>query len=130
MARKFYRENNEPIPAIVFELSAPTGFTEITDQSEIKLLYIKQYRIRIEDGQNWVLDFTAERYLDVLNGIYTDVEIFALESHTKDLYNELNNGWWLTAQNTNQNLSLSGIYDQTMKNEIQATINQYINENY
>lgn len=130
MARKFWKEDNEAIPAIQFELTQPVGFTEITDASEIKTLYIGKYGQRIDDGQEYVLDFTADKYIDVLNGVYTDVEVFALESHIKDLYGELNNGWWLTAQNTNSSLSLSGIYNQAMKDSIQGIIDDYVTNNY
>ena len=56
--------------------------------------------------------------------------MFSLESHIKDLYDQLNNGWWLTAQNTNTNLTLSGIYTQAMKDEIQGVINTYVTNNY
>ena len=128
--RKFYKEDNEPIPAIKFELSQPVGFTEITNQAEIKELYLRQYQYRILDGQEYVQDFTANTYIKVINGIYTDQEAFQLESHIKDLYQELNNGWWLTAQNTNTNLELLGIYDQTLKDEIQAKFDLYVSENY
>ena len=103
MSRKFYKENNEAIPAIKFELSTPAGFTEITDSGEIKQLYLLQYQTRINDGKYFVLDFTADMYISVLNGIYTPSEVFELESHIKELYSELNNGFCLTAQNTNQN---------------------------
>lgn len=130
MPRKFYKKNNEAIPAIKFELSQPVGFTEITDQEEIKELYLRQYQYRILDGQEYVQDFTANTYIKVINGIYTDQEAFQLESHIKDLYQELNNGWWLTAQNTNTNLELLGIYDQTLKDEIQAKFDLYVSENY
>jgi len=130
MARKFYKEDNEAIPAIKFENTHPIGFTEITQESEIKRLYKIQYNYRISDGKNSVLDFTTDRYIDVLNGVYTEVEVFALESHLKNLYDDLNNGWWLTAQNTNANLSLSGIYNQALKDEIQAVIDTYVSENY
>ncbi len=130
MARKFYKEDNEAIPAIVFELSAPVGFTEITDNAEIKELYLIQYQSRIDDGKSWVLDFTADLYIDVLNGTYTDADAIDLERHISDLYNQLSNGWWLTAQNTNQGLALSGIYNQTMKDELQSTIDDYVNDNY
>ena len=53
-----------------------------------------------------------------------------LEAHIKDLYAALNNGWWLTAQNINSNLILSGIYDQTMKDTIQVVLDSYVLENY
>ena len=130
MPRKFYKEDNEAIPAIKFELSQPVGFTEITDQAEIKELYLRQYQYRILDGQEYVQDFTADTYIKVINGIYTDVEAFQLEAHIKDLYQELNNGWWLTAQNTNTNLALLGIYNQILKDEIQAKFDLYVSENY
>ncbi len=130
MARKFYKENNEAIPAIKFENSLPTGFTEITDETEIKRLYKIQYGYRISDGKNFVLDFTTEKYVDVLNGTYTEAEVFALENHIKDLYDQLNNGWWLTAQNTNSVLILDGIYNQAMKDSIQAVIDEYVTNNY
>ncbi len=130
MARKFYKENNEAIPAIKFENSLPTGFTEITDETEIKRLYKIQYGYRISDGKNFVLDFTTDKYVDVLNGTYTEAEVFALENHIKDLYDQLNNGWWLTAQNTNSVLILDGIYNQAMKDSIQTVIDEYVTNNY
>ena len=130
MARKFYKEDNQAIPAILFENEQPLGFTLITDSTEIKELYLTQYLLRIEDGKSWVLDFTADRYIDVLNEVYTTAQVFELENHIKNLYDELNNGWWLSAQNTNQNLTLSGIYDQTMKDEIQAILDTYVIDNY
>ena len=130
MPRKFYKKNNEAIPAIKFELSQPVGFTEITDQAEIKELYLRQYQYRILDGQEYVQDFTANTYIKVINGIYTDQEAFQLEGHIKELYQELNNGCWLTAQNTNTNLELLGIYDQILKDEIQEKLDLYVSENY
>ena len=130
MPRKFYKENGEQIPAIVFELDAPVGFTEITDTAEIKTLYLEQYQLRIEDGKSYVIDFTTDVYINVLNGVYSDIEAFELESHIKELYSELNNGLWLTAKNTNTNLPLLGIYDQILKDEIQAILDSYVFENY
>lgn len=130
MPRKFYKEDGEQIPAIVFELDAPVGFTEITEQEEIKTLYILQYQYRIADGKKFVLDFTADIYIDVLNGVYSEIEAFQLEAHIKELYSELNNGLWLTAKNTNSNLEILGIYTQQLKDEIQATLDAYVFENY
>lgn len=130
MSRKFFKEDIEVLPAVVFELSAPVGFTEITDPAEIKQLYLLKYQSRINDGKYFVLDFTADMYINVLNGIYTEAEVFQLENHIKDIYDQLNNGFWLTAQNTNQNLSLSGIYTDQMKNDIQTVLNVYVSENY
>ena len=130
MHRKFYKEDNEPIPAIKFEVSQPAGFTEITDSAEIKQLYLLQYQTRINDGKYFVLDFTADMYINVLNGVYTDAQVFELENHIKDIYDQLNNGFWLTAQNTNQNLALLGIYTDQLKTDIQIILDTYVSENY
>ena len=134
MTRKFYKEDIEG--CIKFEETHPLpskdghAFTEITDPIEIKQLYKKKYNSRIVDGHKYVIDFTADRYIDVITNVHTIEEVFVLENHIKDLYVELNNGWWLTAQNTNINLPLMGIYDQIMKDSIQAALDTYISENY
>lgn len=130
MPKKFYKEDNEAIPAIQFVSNQPLGFTEIADPTVIKNLYIRQYSYRITDGKEYVVSFTADRYIDVVNNTYTAAEVFALETHIKDLYDQLNNGWWLTAQNTNSILALSGIYDQAMKDIIQTILDDYVTENY
>jgi len=130
MPRQFYKENGEQIPAILFVNEQPEGFTLITDPNEIKQLYLGQYLQRIDDGKGWVLNFTADMYINVLNEVYTAEQVFALENHIKNIYDELNNGFWLTAQNTNENLTLSGIYTQLLKDEIQAILDAYVNDNY
>jgi hypothetical protein len=132
--RKFWKENIEN--AIAFEETQPSPsasghpFVEVTDPAEIKQLYLTQYAYRTDDGQDYISNFTADRYIDVINGVYTEAEVFALESHIKDLYSALSNGWWLTAQNINQNLILDGIYDAAMKSSIQTTLDTYISDNY
>ena len=130
MSSKFFKEDIEILPAVVFELSAPVGFTEITEEAEIKQLYLQQYLYRISAGEKFVLNFTADMYINVLNNVYTTAEVFQLENHLKDLYSELKNGFWLTAQNTNSGLSLLGIYTDVLKAEIQAVLDTYVLENY
>jgi hypothetical protein len=135
--KKFWEEIDAiNIPAVVFSATQPPisadgkEFTEVADSAKIKQLYLIQYSYRIDDGKNYVKDFTADRYIDVINGIYTEAEVFALEAHIKDLYSALSNGWWLTAQNINQNLILDGVYDAAMKSSIQTTLDAYVSDNY
>lgn len=130
MARKFYRENNEQIPAIVYELSQPVGFTEITDEVELKRLYINLYQQRKVDGLDYFDSFRADLMMDIINQRYTSQQVFDLENHLSVLISEIVLGNWLTAQNENFNLIISGIYDQTMKDEIQTTLDNYVNDNY
>lgn len=130
MSRKFYKENIENLPAIDYANTSPIGFTEITDATELKRLYIGLYKQREIDGMNYFEDFRAGLMMDILSGIYTIQEVFELENHIKNLQSEIIAGSWLTAQTTNSNLTLLGIYTQEMKDEIQDYINNYIEANY
>jgi len=130
MSKKFYKEDNEAIPAILYEDSQPLGFTEITDPLELKDLYIKKYKQQKKDGEDYYLSFQASLYLDVINGVYTDIEVFTFESYTKELSNDIRLGQWLTAQDTCANLAVSGIFTQLKKDEIQLDIDNYVTNNY
>lgn len=130
MSKKFYKEDNEAIPAILYEDSQPLGFTEITDPLELKDLYIKKYKQQKKDGEDYYLSFQASLYLDVINGVYTDIEVFTFESYTKELSNDIRLGQWLTAQDTCTNLAVSGIFTQSKKDEIQLDIDNYVTNNY
>ena len=130
MPKKFYKEDNEAIPAILYQDSQPVGFTEITDPLELTDLYIKKYKQQKKDGEDYYLSFQASLYLDVINGVYTDIEVFTFESYTKELSNDIRLGQWLTAQDTCTNLALSGIFTQSKKDEIQLDIDNYVSDNY
>lgn len=130
MSKKFYKEDNEAIPAILYEDSQPLGFSEITDPLELKDLYIKKYKQQKKDGEDYYLSFQASLYLDVINGVYTDIEVFTFESYTKELSNDIRLGQWLTAKDTCANLAVSGIFTQLKKDEIQLDIDNYVTNNY
>ena len=130
MPKKFYKEDNEAIPAILYQDSQPVGFTEITDPLELTDLYIKKYKQQKKDGEDYYLSFQASLYLDVINGVYTDIEVFTFESYTKELSNDIRLGQWLTAQDTCTNLAVSGIFTQSKKDEIQLDIDNYVTNNY
>lgn len=128
--RKFYIENNETLPAVAFEDVAPVGFTEITDQEELKRLYAFKYKERMKDGGEYYNDLRSQLYLDIVNGTITEQQAFDLEVHIKTVSDNLLTGNWLTAQNANINLPLLGIYDQAMKDGIHNDLDNYINFNY
>jgi hypothetical protein len=127
---KYYREDGEDIPAIMYVSEAPEGFTEITDHEELKQLHAKRYRQTKEDGTSYVINYTAEIYLNIVDGLITETEAFFFEMHTNILLKQIEGGHWLTASNTNLNIPLSGIYDQARKEGLQNDIDNYILENY
>jgi len=128
--KKFYKENNQSLPAILFTDVIPSGFTEITNASEIRDLYIKQYKERKEDGENYYTETQAELYIDILDGVYTSVQVFEFEDHTSDLSKQIRTGNWLTAQSVVDALPISGIFDATKKAEIKSYIDDYVLLNY
>ena len=130
MARKFYIEQNEAIPAIAFESTAPLGFVEITNAEKLKELFENKYNERTVEGVKYYNQFRTQLYIDILNGIITENEAFSLEIHLKNMADNLLTGNWLTAQNVITSLALSGIFTQTMKDEISEYINNYILNNY
>ena len=130
MSKKFYREDSEIIPAILYENSKPLDYTEVTNESELKDLYIRKYKQQKIDGENYYLSFQAKLYLDVVNGLHTDLEVFQFEHYTNELSNQISRGNWLTAQTTCSDLPTSGIFDTLKKSEIQAEIDNYVTNNY
>lgn len=130
MSRSFYKENGQAIPAIQYADSLPVGYTLISDVTELRECYISQYRKRELDGHNWFEEFRADLMMDIITTTYTPTEIFLLEQHLKTLTENIIAGSWLTAQNISTNLALDGIYDQTMKDEMQAVIDAYVTNNY
>jgi len=130
MSRSFYIEDNEAMPAVKYEETQPTGYTLIADNTMLKDCYIKLYRKRAGDGVAWFEEFRADLMMKILDSTYTPAEVFLLEQHLEHLTANVIGGNWLTAQYFAAALPLSGIFDQTMKDEIEAVIAAYIAENY
>jgi len=130
MARSFYKEDGQAIPAIQYVEAQPAGYTLITDLVELRRCYMNQYHQRELDGRDWFEEFRADLMMDIISATYTPTEIFLLEQHLKTLSENIVAGSWLTAQNVSTNLALSGIYDQIMKDEIQGVIDTYVTNNY
>ena len=130
MPRKFYIQNIVIAPSIVFENEAPEGYTEVTNYEERKRLHSKRYKENESDGVEYVFEYTAELYLDIIDGNITPLDVFLFEQHVRDVLNQIKGGHWLTAQASNISLSLSGIYDQARKDSIQIDIDNHIKDNY
>jgi len=62
MEKKFYKEDNEPIPSIVYSETQPVGFSEITDQTELSELYLKLNNKRSNWGKDYISSFKVENF--------------------------------------------------------------------
>lgn len=137
MARKFFKEVNGENPAVVFEITAPTGFSEITDRDENISLLVHEYEKREENGEKVFNDTRASVYYDFTQGVYGDPTlaatlqaVFDLESHLSNVIIYLKSGGWLTAQGAVSALAISGLYDQDFKDSLTQIINDYVTGNY
>ena len=131
MARKHYIENRTTDPRTAYwnDNEVISGWNLITDRDTKKYLHGKRYAEAERAGINYFHKFQAELYLRITEGTPIS-EVLTLEGYVDKLVNELRSGSWLTAQGTNQALAISGLYDQTMKDEIQSDIDSYIVVNY
>ena len=130
MARKFYKEINQAFPSIAFETEAPEGFEAITDHEERKRLHKKRYKDLEREGVDYFHAFQASLYIDILDGTKQALEVLALQVHLKVISEEIKEGSWLTAKLTLPSITLSGIFNQEMKDSIQSDLDAYVSDNY
>jgi hypothetical protein len=130
MPKKYYLENAESLPAIVFTEIAPAGFTEIIDENKLIELHKKRYETNRKNGGEYLDKVKSELYLSILNETNTDVEVFAFEEHLAHLFKHISEGSWLSASQALDGLTLSGIFDEESKTKFKTDINNYLAENY
>jgi len=130
MARSFFIEDDEVIPAICYCELQPVGFLPITDAAILSEQYKKLYAQREIDGKDYYDNFRVMLIMSIGAGTYQPAEVFALEDHIAHLQDLFISGNWWTAQSANAALALSGIYNQSMKDQLQVDIDSYIADNY
>lgn len=130
MSKKYYIEDNQDIPAIVFADVQPVGYSLVTNYEERKRLHTNRYKMNEADGIEYFHQFQAKMYINIVDGVYTSTEVIALQNYLKTISDEIREGSWLTAQATLPSVPLSGIFDQVMKDGIQIDIDNYVAENY
>lgn len=130
MARKYYIEDGENIPAIVFDETAPAGFSLITEVAKLKDLHAQRYHLQRIDGEAYFESFQASLYLKIVDATYTVAEVVALESHIEPISKEISKGSWLTAQAVITTFPLSGIFNAAFRTEIKTDIDTYVTDNY
>ena len=130
MAKNYYIEDFESIPAIIYAETQPTGYTLITDDALLLDLTMKDYLIKEKDGCNFYNSFRSSLLLKIKSGEIQATDAFTVEAYLSPVKDNLTSGNWLTAQYVCNALPLSGIFDATLKSEILTGITDYINANY
>lgn len=130
MAKKFYKENIQLLPAVVYASECPQGFTEIIDAEEILHLTKENYVLKEIDGRDFYNTFRSRLLISIQNEEILASDAFAVESYLSMIKDNLISGNWLTAQYVCNSLPYQGIFNEALKTEILTGINNYINENY
>jgi len=140
MAKKFYKEDNDPIPSIIYSEVQPSvnldgnSYTEITDENELNDLYFKLDKKRIKDGKEYASRFKVDVFgVKYRSGIVTDQNIDYLYNKLAQLLIRLEDGSWNSAkyflENTLNTITQSDIdngYTQEIHDKILNDITTYL----
>lgn len=130
MGKKFYKEDNEPIPAVVYTDTPPSGFTEITSEADLYQLEKKMFKLRETDGQDYYNDLRTSWRMLVLKGYNTQQEEDDIHMLLSGLKLELITGDWIETKGINSSLAVAGMYTQAVKDGIDSKTSAYISENF
>lgn len=62
MSRKFYKEENEIIPAIKYSDVQPSGYIEVIEENELNQLYVERLRGMRIFGLEYIESFSVEKF--------------------------------------------------------------------
>ena len=135
MEKKFYKEDNEPIPSIVYSETQPVGFSEITDQAKLSELYLKLNNNMKQLGRDYVSSFKVSSFgLLYRDGTLTDANINYLYNKLTQLLLRLEDGNFDSAKfllqnelNTITQDDIDNGYTQAIHDQILNDINNYLN---
>jgi len=116
-----------------------------TNQTNIDLLLSKDEQINIiassydvilqdnshrSNGKNYFNQFRASLVYDFRHGIYTDVEIFTIETKLNAVITKLVSGDWMSARALLFGLDTNTLFTETMKNNLMTDFSNYIQNHY
>lgn len=132
MAKKFYEESNEAIPAIQFieEGSEAAGWVEVTNADRINTLTKKLYLQRELDGRALYENIRAQLAEDFNSGLLTLSDAHFIETKLINAKSFLLTGDWATAQFELSLLVIEGAYTQELHDDINLNISNYMALNY
>jgi hypothetical protein len=130
MAKNYYIEDNEVLPAVQYCETKPEGYTLITDQAQLLKLTMQDYYQKEKDGKDFYNNFRSRLMLGIKSSTIVPADAYAAELHLADIKDNLISGNWMTASYLTSNKALAGIFTQELKDEILAGINGYIAANY
>jgi len=141
MEKKFYKEDNQAIPEIIYSETQPpvnadgNGYTEITDQAKLSELHLKLNNNMKQLGRDYVSSFKVSSFgLLYRDGTLTDANINYLYNKLTQLLLRLEDGNFDSAKfllenelNTITQDDIDNGYTQAIHDQILNDINNYLN---
>ena len=141
MEKKFYKEDNQAIPEIIYSETQPpvnadgNGYTEITDQAKLSELYLKLNNNMKQLGRDYVSSFKVSSFgLLYRDGTLTDANINYLYNKLTQLLLRLEDGNFDSAKfllenelNTITQDDIDNGYTQAIHDQILNDITNYLN---
>ena len=139
--KRFYKEENEPIPEIIYSENQPAtnsegnDYTLITDEEELNALYYKLNSKMKNDGEEYAASFKVVTFGQAYrDGLITASSVDYLYTKLSGLIIRLNDGNWDAAlyhlQNSLNTITQEDIdngYTQEIHDQIETDFNNYIN---
>ncbi len=142
MEKKFYKENNQDIPEIIYSETQPpvntdgNGYTEITDQAELSELYLKLNNKRSNWGKSYIALFKVENFGEnYRDGNLSDSNIYYLYQKLAVLISVIEDGnidcalFILNNEiNTSTQADIDNGYTQEIHDSIVNDLTNYLNQ--
>lgn len=128
--RKWYREDNEAIPAYKYEQAPPSGYTLVTDPAELKTLTVAKYKKRTKDGIATFEEVRADLALNLESGAMTIAQAFEIETKLETVKAKIITGDWKTGQYEMSLITPSGALTPEIYNSIKEIIDNYVAASY
>jgi len=139
--KRFYKEQNQSIPEIIYSETQPetnsegNDYTLITDEEELNALYYKLNSKMKNDGQEYAASFKVVTFGQAYrDGLITASNVDYLYTKLSGLIIRLNDGNWDAAlyylQNSLNIITQEDIengYTQEIHDQIETDFNNYIN---
>ena len=139
--KRFYKEENEPIPEIIYsEIQPPTNaegnnYVLIEDNDELNALYYKLNSKMKIDGEEYAASFKVVTFGQAYrDGLITASNVDYLYTKLSGLIIRLNDGNWDAALHHLQNslniitqTDIDNGYTQEIHDQIETDFNNYIN---
>lgn len=121
--------DNEPTQTIKDDVT--NQYTGLTASQLLYTTLIKErYETFKKDGEDYFNDIRANLVIDYENNALTGADVYEIESKLEPVIAKVLRGDWMSGQNEMAGLTASGALSQSLYDEIDTYISNYVTNNY